>query len=81
MQRVLVVVFGCCVAVLGASAALAQSSDKIYHNGPILTMAGDKPTYVEALVVNDGKILFVGDKNRALAMKGGSTRVIYFVGE
>ncbi len=76
MQRVLAVVLGCFFAVLGSSRASGQVADAIYHNGSILTMAGDEPTYAEALVVKDGVILFVGEKNRALAMKGDSTKVV-----
>ena len=76
MQQVIAVVLGCCLAVFGLSAASAQVADAIYHNGSILTMAGVQPTYVEALVVRDGRILFVGEKDRALALGGDSTRVI-----
>ena len=47
-----------------ATNTLAQVADAIYHNGSIVTMAGDEPTYAEALVVKDGKILFVGTKER-----------------
>jgi predicted amidohydrolase YtcJ len=32
----------------------------IYHNGDILTMEGDAPQYTEAIVTNNGKIVFVG---------------------
>jgi hypothetical protein len=38
----------------------------LYHGGSILTMAGDSPTYVEALVEQDGKIIFTGSKADAL---------------
>jgi hypothetical protein len=38
----------------------------LYHGGSILTMAGDAPTYVEALVEQDGKIIFTGSKADAL---------------
>ncbi|MDH4245413.1 MAG: amidohydrolase [Nitrospira sp.] len=37
-----------------------QAADTVYFGGPILTMEGDAPQYAEALVVKDGKILFVG---------------------
>jgi len=37
-----------------------QTADTLYFGGPILTMEGDAPQYAEALVVKDGKILFVG---------------------
>ncbi len=56
--------------------ALAQPADTIYHNGAILTMAGDTPAYVEALVVRDGKIALVGSKDAALQMKGETTKLV-----
>jgi predicted amidohydrolase YtcJ len=32
----------------------------LYHNGPILTMAGQEPFFAEALLERNGKIVFVG---------------------
>lgn len=49
--------------------------------GSILTMAGDKPAHVEALAVKDGKILFAGSKDLALALKGETTKVINLDGK
>jgi predicted amidohydrolase YtcJ len=54
----------------------AQSADTIYHNGAILTMAGEEPAYVDALAVKDGKISFVGSEESAFTMKNDSTRVV-----
>lgn len=56
--------------------ALAQSADTIYIDGSILTMAGAKPAYVEALAVKDGKIALAGSKDAALKMKGDGTKVV-----
>ncbi|MFM2242044.1 MAG: hypothetical protein RLZ97_899, partial [Verrucomicrobiota bacterium] len=47
-----------------------------FHNGSILTMAGDEPTYVEALAIKDGRILFAGSKDEALKLKDGSTTLV-----
>ena len=63
------------------TAAFAQTADTIYHNGSILTMAGKDPTYVEALAVKDGKIVFAGARDAALKMKGDSTRVVDLSGK
>lgn len=38
----------------------------IYYGGEILTMEGDAPQYAEAVVQQDGKIVFVGSKEEAL---------------
>ena len=59
----------------------AQTADTIYHNGRILTMAGTQPVYAEALAVNDGKIVFVGEKAVALRMKGNATKVVDLEGK
>ncbi|MCU0300890.1 MAG: amidohydrolase [Candidatus Nanopelagicales bacterium] len=37
----------------------------MFSNGRILTMAGESPEYVECLVVQDGRIAFVGDRATA----------------
>jgi len=50
-------------------AAFAQVST-VYFNGDILTMEGDAPKYVEAIVVKDSKITFAGSAKEALAQAG-----------
>jgi hypothetical protein len=42
------------------TSGLGHAADTIYHSDTILTMAGKDPSYVEALAVKDGKILFAG---------------------
>ncbi|MAY84027.1 MAG: amidohydrolase [Flavobacteriales bacterium] len=37
-----------------------KAADTIYFNGDIITMSGDQAEYAEAVVTNDGKIVFVG---------------------
>ncbi len=48
-------------------------ADAIYYNGDIITMEGDSASYAEAVAVKDGKIVFVGTRADAEAMKGDST--------
>ncbi|MGB1220826.1 MAG: amidohydrolase, partial [Alcanivoracaceae bacterium] len=55
-------------------------ADAIYHGGPILTMAGDEPAYVEALAVRDGRIQFTGTLAQASALKGEATRDVDLAG-
>jgi len=43
-----------------------QSNATLYYGGDILTMEGDSPQYVEAIVQKDGKIVFIGSKADAL---------------
>lgn len=54
----------------------AQQIDTIYHNGSILTMVGDQPTYAEALAIGNGKILFVGEEDEVMDRKTAQTRVV-----
>jgi len=70
----------CAVAVLICLVATARASDTIYINGDILTMAGKEPTYVEALVVDGGKITFAGTKDEAMKLKTADTKVADLVG-
>jgi predicted amidohydrolase YtcJ/heat shock protein HslJ len=68
---------GLFASVLWNGSAVAENvADTIYHNGAILTMAGDEPAYVEALAVKDGRIAFAGSKVEAFEMKGDATRVV-----
>jgi predicted amidohydrolase YtcJ len=66
---------------LAATAFTAQQADTIYHNGSILSMVGKEPTYLEALVVKDGKIVFVGHKDKAFTMKDNSTKIVDLAGK
>jgi predicted amidohydrolase YtcJ len=45
----------------------------IIHGGPILTMEGDKASYVEAVAVADGKIVFAGSDAEAMKLKTSNT--------
>ena len=60
-----------CLLAFHCVAAVANPS-KVYFNGDILTMEGERPQYVEALVVQNDKIMFVGDKGQALALAGAN---------
>jgi predicted amidohydrolase YtcJ len=48
----------------------------MYYGGDIITMEGDSANYAEAVVVKDGKIIFVGGKDEAMKAAGdGHTMV------
>lgn len=59
----------------------ARALETIYLNGSILTMAGDRPTYVEALGVENGRIVFVGARDQGLARKTSNTRIVDLQGK
>ncbi|WP_395661422.1 amidohydrolase [Aestuariivirga sp.] len=66
-------------AALAADApaeAAGGTADAIYFGGDILTMAGKTPSYVEALVVEDGRIAFTGSLDAAMTRKSADTRLI-----
>lgn len=54
--------------------AFAQVST-VYFNGDILTMEGDTPKYVEAVVVKDKKIAFTGSMRDALNHSGSNPSI------
>jgi predicted amidohydrolase YtcJ len=57
-----------------ADAPLAgAAADLIVTGGPIVTMEGDQPTTAEAIVVDDGRITFVGSKAEALKQQDEGT--------
>lgn len=63
------------VALASCSAAEAQTADTLFKGGPILTMAGDKPVYVEAVGVDDGKIVYAGSAEGASPFVGPQTKM------
>ena len=53
----------------------------IYHGGDIVTMSGDRPSYIEAVVQREGKIIFAGSKADALARFEGKADLIDLEGK
>ncbi|WP_299116435.1 amidohydrolase [uncultured Winogradskyella sp.] len=53
----------------------------VYSGGDIITMVGDLPNYVEALVVKDDKIEFVGTKSEAMSIAGKGHKVVDLKGK
>lgn len=56
--------FAFCVLVFSLSGCdtANDSAYTLYHNGNILTMDGDEPTYIESLLEQNGLIVAVGNK-------------------
>ena len=44
------------------STTISGESSELFYNGDIITMEEDTPKYVEAVVIQNGKIVFVGSK-------------------
>lgn len=76
IKRPATVVFYIFCLLSSAASLLAQQPDTIYYNGSILTMVGPVPTYSDALATQSGKIVFVGNVDAALQIKGTETKLI-----
>lgn len=64
-----------------ARSAAAPGVDMIITGGPILTMDGDQPAYVEAIAINRGSITFAGSAEAAMTLKGEGTVVKNLAGK
>jgi predicted amidohydrolase YtcJ len=53
----------------------------VYHNGDIITMVGDAPNYVEAIVEREGKIVFTGSSNEAIKVAGTGHNLVDLEGK
>lgn len=53
----------------------------LYHGGDIITMAGEEPSYVEAVVQREGQIIFTGAKADALAQFEGKAELVDLQGK
>lgn len=57
------------------NSANGGGADLIISGGPILTMEGDEPNYVEAVVIDEGNIVFAGSSADAMKLKVAGTTV------
>jgi predicted amidohydrolase YtcJ len=72
---------GLLLAATTMGAAVAQTpSSTLYSGGDILTMAGPQPSYAEALVEREGRIVYVGPLAGALKAAGASARRVDLAG-
>jgi predicted amidohydrolase YtcJ len=60
-----------------------KNSDQatMYYGGDIITMEGDSAQYAEAIVIKDGKILFVGSKDEAMKAAGDNHEMVDLKGQ
>lgn len=64
------------VLFLFASCGSSNTDHTVYFNGDIITMEGNSPTYLEAIVQKEGKIIFTGTKDEAFNKFGdGAVKV------
>jgi predicted amidohydrolase YtcJ len=67
-------------SLLVAPVVWGQEADRIYHNGPVLTMDDARPE-AEAVAVLDGKILAVGEVDEVMRHRGEATDVVDLDGQ
>ena len=53
----------------------------VYYNGDILTMVGNSPNYVDAIVEKDGRIIFTGSSQEAMKIAGKGHNMIDLEGK
>lgn len=58
-----------------------RNSAVVYYGGDILTMSGNEPEYAEALVVDNGKIQFVGASDEAMKIAGSGHKMVNLEGK
>ncbi|WP_431157835.1 amidohydrolase [Winogradskyella poriferorum] len=58
-----------------------ENKTSVYYGGDILTMEGDTPQYVEALVVKEGKIVYAGASSEAMSIAGSGHKMINLNGK
>jgi hypothetical protein len=64
-----------------ASSKRSSTAATMYYGGDIITMEGDSAQYAEAVVVKDGKILFVGSKDEAMKQAGDRHQMVDLQGK
>ncbi len=79
-------VLGAMLLVLGTSTfafapASASGPTTVFYGGDIVTMAGNRPAYVEAVVVRDGRIAFAGAEAEAITKAGAGHRKVDLAGK
>ena len=58
-----------------------ERADTIFFGGDILTMSGDQPEYVEAIVISGERIKFAGTKDEALQFAEKNTAMVDLKGQ
>lgn len=67
--------------IIALSSQVLAEVTQVYFNGDILTMEGDKPRYIEAVVVKDKKIAFTGNLQEALNQAGSNPNMLDLKGQ
>jgi predicted amidohydrolase YtcJ len=82
MKKTLVLLLGI-ISLISCKNDTSQENAEtvVYYNGDIVTMRGDEPSYVEALVVYDDKIYYTGDSDKAMEIDGVGHKMVDLKGK
>lgn len=75
MKSQLLTITSILLIIVGCNPKEDNHNQTIYFNGDIITMEGEEPQYVESVVQQDGKIIFLGPKSEALKSYKNATLV------
>jgi len=83
MRKHLILVLGICLLLSCEKEKKTQveNNSSLYFGGDIITMAGQEPDYAEALVVEDGKISYIGSNQEAMKVAGQGFKSIDLKGK
>jgi predicted amidohydrolase YtcJ len=80
IKKVLLLIFG--IALFHSCEETEKLNQAtVYYNGDIITMVGDSPNYVEAIVEQEGQIVFTGSSNEAMKVAGKGDNMIDLEGK
>jgi predicted amidohydrolase YtcJ len=80
MKKIFLLILGICL-LFSCNQTKTDSQATVYFNGDIIDMVGEKPTYQEALVEKEGKIIFVGTSKEAMEIAGKGHKMIDLEGK
>ena len=76
MKKSILLILGIILLFSCQESRKKENTAKVFFGGDIITMVGETPQYVDALVTQDGKISFTGSSNKAKMVAGeGHQRV------
>lgn len=81
MKKSTTLLLGILLLVACSESEKKENTATVYFGGDIIPMTGDLPEYAEALVINHGKITFVGAANEAMKVAGKGHQMIDLKGK
>ncbi|RIV33144.1 amidohydrolase [Flagellimonas lutimaris] len=80
IKKILLLIFGITL-FYSCEESEKLNPSTVFYNGDIITMVGDSPNYVEAIVEKGGKIIFTGSSEEAMKIAGKGHEMINLEGK